>query len=81
MHTVDPLLPESSCFKVEIARHYILRSKGSLILFGIRKNCHSDGWDLLLKLFIKGVIKLTVVIVQGYHCYHTKCYPIFLSQG
>jgi hypothetical protein len=37
----------------------------------------------LLYLCIKRMIKLTVVIVEGYHCYQlrTKCYPLFLSQG
>jgi hypothetical protein len=31
----------------------------------------------------KRVIKLTIVIIVGYHCYqfHAKCYPIFFSQG
>jgi len=29
------------------------------------------------------MMKLTVVIKEGYHCYqlHTKFYPIFFSQG
>jgi Na+/H+-dicarboxylate symporter len=41
-----------------------------------------SGRKLLLYLFIKSVIKLTVVIIQGYHCYqlHKKNYIIFLSQ-
>jgi hypothetical protein len=38
-----------------------------LILFGIRENCHSSGRNLILYLIIKGVIELTVVIVEGYH--------------
>jgi hypothetical protein len=31
----------------------------------------------------KRVIKLTVIIIEEYHCYqlHTKSYPIFLSQA
>jgi hypothetical protein len=58
-------------------------STNLLILFGIRKNSHSSGRNLLLYLFIKRVIKLTVVITEGYHCYqlHTKLYLIFLSLG
>jgi hypothetical protein len=54
-----------------------------LILFEIRKNCHTSGRNLLFYLFIKRVIKVTVVIIEGYHCYqlHTKFYPVFLSQG
>jgi len=63
--------------------HYALRSTNFVILFGIRRNCHSSGSDLLFYLFIKRVIKLTVVIIREYHSYqlHTKYYPIFLSQS
>jgi hypothetical protein len=35
----------------------------------IRNNCHSSGGNLLLYLFIKRVIKLSVIIIEGYHCY------------
>jgi ABC-type glycerol-3-phosphate transport system permease component len=47
-----------------------------------RNNYHSNGWNLLLYLFIKRVIKLTVTITAGYHCYqlHTKFESIFFSQ-
>jgi hypothetical protein len=38
------------------AIHYILRSKNSLILFKIRRNCHSNGNNPLY-LFVKRVIK------------------------
>jgi hypothetical protein len=40
------------------------------------ENCHSNESNLLLKLFMRRVIKLTVVIIGGYHCYylHTKSY-------
>jgi hypothetical protein len=36
-----------------------------------------------LYLFIKRVIKLTVTIIEEYHCHllYTKFYPIFLCQG
>jgi hypothetical protein len=42
---------------------------------GIRKNCLINGWRQLLYQFTKRVIKLTVIIIVGYHCYqlHTKC--------
>jgi hypothetical protein len=33
-------------------KHYVLKSTDLLILFGIRKNCHSSGRNLLLYLFI-----------------------------
>jgi hypothetical protein len=83
MHTADPLVPEASSFKVEIAVeklkrcklhgidqilaeliqagviHYVLVSTNLLILFGIRRNCHSMGKNMSLYIFIKWVIKLT----------------------
>jgi hypothetical protein len=40
-----------------------------LILFGIKKNCIIRGRILLLYLFTRRVIKLTVVIIVGYRCY------------
>jgi hypothetical protein len=46
--------------------HYVLGPAGLLILFWIRKNCHSSGRNLLY-LFIRRVTKL--VIVEGYKCY------------
>jgi len=53
-----------------------------LIVYGIRKNCHRSGRNLLLHLFEKGEIKQSVVITEEYYCYqlHTKLYPGFLSQ-
>jgi hypothetical protein len=35
------------------------------VLYGIRRNCHSSGGSLLLCQFIKGVIKLAVIIIKG----------------
>jgi hypothetical protein len=48
-----------------------------------KKSFHSSGMNLLLRLFIKGLLKLTALIAQGYHFYQlrTKSHPIFLSQG
>jgi len=43
-----------------------------LILFLVTKNCHSSGRNLLLYLFKERVIKLTVIIVEGYHCYQLQ---------
>jgi hypothetical protein len=36
-----------------------------------------------VEIVIARVVKLTVVIIVGYHCYqlHTKLYPIFFSQN
>jgi hypothetical protein len=44
-----------------------LRSTNSLIMFGIRKNCLISGKSLLLYQFTKRVMKLTVIIIVGYH--------------
>jgi hypothetical protein len=54
-----------------------------LILFGIRKNCHSSRRNLLFFLFKKMAMKLIVVITWEYHCYqlHIICYTVFSSQG
>jgi len=58
-----------------------LRSAYLLILFGIRKNCHSNGRNLLLCLLIRRVLKLNVVVIQEYHSHqrHTEFHTIFLS--
>jgi hypothetical protein len=37
-----------------------------LLLFGIRKNCHKSGSNLLLYLFAKTVIKWNLVIIGEY---------------
>jgi hypothetical protein len=60
----------------------LLRSINSLILFRIRNNWLISGRSLLLFLFTKRAIKLSVIIM-GYHCYHldTKYNPISSSQG
>jgi len=44
--------------------YYVLKFANLLILSGIRKKCHSSGRNLLLYIFIKTVIKLTVVIIK-----------------
>jgi hypothetical protein len=50
-------------------KYYGLRSINSLILFGIRKNFLISGRSLLFYQFTRRAIKLTVVIIVGYHCY------------
>jgi hypothetical protein len=76
----DQILAE--LIKQEV-KHYSLISINSLILFGIRKNFLISGRSLLLYQFTRRAIKLTVVIIMGYHCYqlHTKFYPVSFSQG
>jgi hypothetical protein len=39
-------------------KHYILRYTDLFVVFGIRRNCHSSGMNLLLYQFIKRVIRL-----------------------
>jgi hypothetical protein len=62
----------------------ILHSKIHKLIKSIwNKEKLPDQWrSLLLYQFTTKVIKLTVVIIVGYHCYqlHTKFYPVFFSQ-
>jgi hypothetical protein len=62
-----------SLFRLQEVKHYVLRSRNSLVIFGIRKNCLTTGRSLLLYQFTR-VIKLALVIILGYHCYqlHNK---------
>jgi hypothetical protein len=55
-------------------KYFVLRSKRSLDLFGIRKTCLISGK--------RKAIKLTEIIIMGYHCYqlHTKLYQISFFQ-
>jgi hypothetical protein len=65
-------------------KHYGLRSRDSLILFGVRKNCLISEESPLLYQFTRRVIKSsTVVIIKEYHSYglNTKFYPIPFTQG
>jgi hypothetical protein len=49
-------------------KNYNAISVSSLIIFGIRKNCLIGGRSLSYRFTIR-VIKVTAVIVMGYHCY------------
>jgi hypothetical protein len=69
-----------------------IQAGGEILLSAIHKLINSV-WNkeellisersLLLYMFTKKVIKLTVIITIGYHCYqlHIKFYPISFSQG
>jgi hypothetical protein len=63
-----------------------LRSEIHILIYSIwnKEEMPQQCKDLSLYLFIDRVIKLTVVIIEGYHCYqllHTKFHPLFLFQG
>ena len=77
---VDHILAELIKQSVE---HFALRSINFLILSGIRRNCLSSGRSRSLYLFIRGVKKQIIVIIEAYHfCQlHTKCYPTSCCQG
>jgi hypothetical protein len=49
--------------------NYILRFTNLLILLEIRKNCQSSGRNLLFYLFIRRVVKQSVVIIKECLCY------------
>jgi hypothetical protein len=44
-------------------KHYVLKCTDLFVLYGIRRNCHSSGRNLLLYQFIKRVIRLIVIII------------------
>jgi hypothetical protein len=62
---------------------YILRYTDLFVLYGIRRNCHSSGRNLLLYQFIKRVIRLTVIIIEESPSYQlpTKFYLTFFWPG
>jgi hypothetical protein len=81
IHMAEPLVPQPSLVKVEIAigrlksykspgtgqipaelikagvKHYVLRYTNLFVLYGVRRNCHSSGRNILLYHFIKRAIK------------------------
>jgi hypothetical protein len=99
IHTAEPLVPSPSPLEVEIAIAKLKKYKSAgsdqimaeliqaggktLIPFGIRKSCLISGRSLSFYQFKRRGLKLTVVIIVGYHCYqlHTKCYCVSFSQG
>jgi hypothetical protein len=78
-----PVSDEMPAELIQVGGELLLSPIHKLNLFGIRKNCLINGRSLLLYQFIKRVIKLTVIIIVGHHCYqlHTKFYRISSSQG
>jgi hypothetical protein len=64
-------------------KHYVLRYTNLFVLYGIRRNCHSSGRNILLYQFIKRVIRLIVIIIQESPSYTvpTKFYLTFFWPG
>jgi hypothetical protein len=97
VHTTETLVPGPSRLEVEIAIPKLKKYKSpgsaeipaeliqanSFNLFGIKKNCLISRRSLLFYQFTKRVIKLTVIIIVGYHCYqfHTKFYRTSFFQS
>jgi hypothetical protein len=63
-------------------KHYVLRYTDLFVLYGVRRNCHSSGRNLLLYQFIKRMIRLIVIIIEESPSYQlpTKFYPTFFWQ-
>jgi hypothetical protein len=53
----------------------------NLILYGIRRNCHCSGKNLLLYQFIKRVIRLIIIEESPSYQLSTKFYPTFFWPG
>jgi hypothetical protein len=76
----DQILAE--LIKQEV-KHYIQRYTDLFVLYGIRRNYHSSGRNLLLYQFIKRVIRLIVIIIEESPSYQlpTKFYHTFFWPG
>jgi hypothetical protein len=55
---------------------YVLRYTNLFVLYGIQRNCHSSGRNLLLYQFIKRVIRSIVIIIEEISLLSTA-YKIF----
>jgi hypothetical protein len=64
-------------------KYYVLRYRKLSVLYGIRRNCHSSGRNLLLYQFTKRVIRLIVIIIEesASRQLPTKLYPTFFWPG
>jgi hypothetical protein len=61
------LMFEENVFAQDV-EEYVLRYENSLILFGIMKNCLNSGRSQLLYVFMRRVIKQTVVLYMHITC-------------
>jgi hypothetical protein len=64
-------------------KHYVLRYTNLFDVYGIRRNCHSSGRNLLLYQFVKRAIRLIVIIIEESPSYQlpAKFYPTFFWPG
>jgi hypothetical protein len=64
-------------------KHYIPRNTDLFVVFGIRRNCHSSGRNLLFYQFTKRAIRLIVIIIEESPSYElsTKFYLTFFRPG
>jgi hypothetical protein len=97
IHTAKPLVPPPRSFEVEIVTEKLRRCKlldidqapAETIKAGDNTlHCEIHNKEELPQqwkesLFIRMMMKLTVVILEEYHCYQfcTKFYPVFFSHG
>jgi hypothetical protein len=61
-----------------------LKCSKFLSLFGIMRNCQRSGRNVLLYVFIRMVIKPTVIIIEDLHCYQyatRRKFQTFFCQG
>jgi hypothetical protein len=64
-------------------KYYILRYTDLFVVFGIRRNCHSSGRNLLMYQHIKMAIRLILIITDESPSYElpTEFYPPFFWPG
>jgi hypothetical protein len=64
-------------------KYYVLGYTNLFVLYGIRRNCHSNGRNLLLYQFVIRVIRLIVIVIEESPSYQlpTKFYPTFFWPG
>jgi hypothetical protein len=62
---------------------YILRYTDLTVVYGIRRNCHSSGRNLILYQYIKRAVRLIVIIIGESPSYQlpTKFYLTFFWPG
>ena len=86
---VTTVARELATYGLDLAGVQTVKTGGKTIfsqiheLFGLRRNCLMSGGSRSLYVFIRRVVKHTVVIIEAYHfCQlHTKFYSTLFCQG